>query len=164
MSTAVFVILGAAVWPGGVPSNAMRRRVAGALDSARGYPGARFLVTGGLGRNPPSEAKVMQQLLLEAGIVEEQILLDEDSTDTLESVINCGRILRKLPDVGQIFICTDGYHALRTRWLFYLRGMRTRAGCVPSGRRQMGLGRWLYYCLREVPAMVQDTVLLLASR
>ena len=160
----MLVVLGAAVWPGGMPSNAMRRRVQAAICSGRGNADALYLVSGGVGKNPPSEAQVMLQLLLAEGIAQQQVLLDEQSGDTLESVRNCARIIQGLPDVSRVIICTDRYHILRTRWLFFLAGIRTAAGRIPSGWRQTGLRKWIYYCLREVPAIVQDTFLILAFR
>jgi vancomycin permeability regulator SanA len=164
VSNDIFVILGAAVWPGGVPSNAMRRRVRGAVFSAQSSLQPIFLVTGAVGRNPPSEAKVMQQILIESGIAPEKILLDEASHDTLASVINCSRIIQAIPDVGSVTVCSDLYHIPRTRWLFYLKGIHTKAGMVEDGRHQTKLMKWLYYCLREIPATVQDTFLSIISR
>jgi uncharacterized SAM-binding protein YcdF (DUF218 family) len=160
----LYVILGAAVWPGGVPSNAMRRRVHAAITSARRSPNPRFLATGGVGQNPPSEASLMQKLLIESGVPAGDILLEEESTDTLSSVRNCSRIVRTLTGIATVTVCTDRYHIARTRWLFRIYGIRTRAGEIPSGRRQTGLRKWIYYCLREAPAIVQDTFLALASR
>ena len=61
----VIVIMGAAVWKGGVASKAMRRRVEGGIASARSLANPTFLVTGGTGRYPPSEARVMERLVLE---------------------------------------------------------------------------------------------------
>ena len=54
----VFVILGAAVRERDRASNAMRRRVEGALISAQGIPDTLFLVSGGVGEQPPSEGRV----------------------------------------------------------------------------------------------------------
>jgi vancomycin permeability regulator SanA len=160
----VFIILGAAVWSGGRASNAMRRRVEGALESATGVPNALFLVTGGVGKHPPSEAAVMSSLLQEAGIPEKQILLDEDSKDTLESIRNCTRILNSLPARADVIVCTDVYHIPRCRWLFRMCGIATRAGQVRSGRSENKPLRWMYYCLREFAATPWDTLLLLISR
>ena len=164
MGLNVFVVPGAAVWPGGAPSNAMRRRVEGAILSADGAEDAIFLLTGGVGRYPPSEARVMRHLLLEEGIAPERILLDEASSDTLESVRNCRRIIAGLSDVSRVIICTDRYHVFRLRWLFFLSGIRTAAGRVPSGRKQNGIGKWLFYYCREIPATIWDTFLIVAFR
>jgi len=156
--------MGAAVWSGGRASLAMRRRVDGALTSARGVGNALFLPSGGVGKNPPSEARVMADLLTQAGVAEANILLDEASHDTFSSVRNCVRILRGLPTFGRVVVCTDTYHVRRCRWLFHLYGISSEAGAVENGRAQNRLTRWVYYHLREVFAFPLDTVLALASR
>jgi vancomycin permeability regulator SanA len=143
---------------------AMRRRVDGALASARGLGQALFLPSGGVGNHPPSEARVMADLLLQAGVAASSILLDEASTDTLSSVRNCTRILRALPAFGEVVICTDVYHIPRCRWLFYLYGIRSRPGQVESGRTANTTLRWMYYHVREVFALPWDTLLVLMSR
>ena len=158
----VFVIMGAAVWEHGQASNALRRRVKGALASASGRPDAFFLVSGGVGKYPPSEAEVMSSLLKESGVNALNILSDAKSTNTLESVINCATLLMQLPKFRDVVICTDVYHIPRCRWLFMLLGFQTLPGQVESGRRQNSLSRWTYYYLREVVAFPWDTIFLLA--
>ena len=157
----VVIVMGAAVWEGGQASNAMRRRVAGALQSARDRHDALFLVSGGVGKHPPSEASLMANLLQDAGIPSERILLDELSTDTLESVHNCATILRSLPRYGDVIVCSDIYHIPRCRWLFKLFGVSTCSGEVASGLPQNTASRWIYYYLRELPAFVWDTLMAL---
>ncbi len=156
--------MGAGVWTDGRASAAMRRRVQGALVSARDIPGALFIVSGGVGDNPPSEAHVMAVLLREAGIAKENVLLDEVSDDTLASVRNCVRILRNLPGFGDVFICSDVYHIPRCRWLFRLHGIASHAGHVESGRARNQTLRWAYYYLREAVAFACDTLLVLLSK
>jgi len=123
VSTHWFVILGAAVWRDGVPSPAMRRRVSAAIAAARDAPGAQFLPTGGVGRNPPSEAALMQRLLREAGIAAERITTEEQGTDTLSSVVACVRILAGAGDVASVTVCTVAYHVARTRAVFRALGV-----------------------------------------
>ena len=156
--------MGAAVWPGAVASNAMRRRVRGALASAQDARKALFLVSGGIGRNPPSEARVMAELLRQAGVAEQNILLEESSNDTLSSVRNCVRILRSLSVFGRVVICSDTYHIPRCRWLFHLYGISTQAGRVESGRSENSALRWFYYHIREAAALLLDTVVVLVSQ
>jgi vancomycin permeability regulator SanA len=124
---------------------------------------ALFLVTGGVGKHPPSEAAVMSKLLQEAGVREENILLDEASTDTLDSIRNCVAIMKSMPTIGDVVVCSDLYHIPRCRWLFKLYGISTHPGMIPSGRFQNTASRWLYYCLRECAALPWDTFLVLAS-
>jgi vancomycin permeability regulator SanA len=159
----VLVIMGAAVWADGQPSNAMRRRVKGALTSARHYPNTRFLVSGGVGVHPPSEAEVMARLLRESGVPEPNILREDQSTDTMESVRRCVDIVSGFPDLGNVVICSDVYHIPRCRWLFRLLGIRTLAGEVQSGRCENSWSRWMYYLLREVAALPWDTLVVLPA-
>lgn len=159
----VFVIMGAAVWEGGRASNAMRRRVDGALAGAQGLQDASFLASGGVGKYPPSEAAVMARLLQDAGVQADRILLDEASVDTLESVRNCVAILRALPEFGDVIVCSDVYHIPRCRWLFKLYGISSHSGKVASGRDQNTALRWAYYYLREFAALPWDTFLVLVS-
>ena len=163
-AVSVYVIMGAAVWPDGRASRAMKRRVEGALQSAQGVLNFVFLVSGGVGKNPPSEATVMSSLLQKAGIPEHAIILEEASKDTLQSVRNSIRLIRALPIVRDITICSDVYHVPRCRWLFKLSGISTRAGQMRSGRSETYLIRWLYFYLREVAALPWDTFVLLARR
>lgn len=159
----VIVIFGAAVWKGGLASHAMRRRVEGALRSAADRADAIFLVTGGVGKHPPSEAAVMASLLRQQGVREADILLDEQSGDTLQSVRNCVRLLAAMPLHGPVIVCSDVYHIPRCRWLLRLNGVSTVAGDVASGRSQTSPLRWCYYYVRELAAIPWDTLLTLLS-
>lgn len=160
----VLVVMGAGVRPGGEPSGALRRRVAAALENARGRPDALFLVTGGVGRHPPAEALVMRRLLREAGVPDECILVDDESADTLASLLCSARMLRGLEGFGAALVCTDRYHVWRCRLLLALQGIPTRAAKLPSGRAANGWPRWLSYYLREAAAIPVDCLLLLARR
>jgi len=159
----VIVIMGAAVWMDGVASNAMRRRVEGALRTAQSMSQPFFLVSGGVGRNPPSEAEVMRDLLRQAGIPDDHILLEPESTDTVSSVRACARILAQFEGQAQVTVCSDIYHIPRCRWLFRLLGVPTNAGKIDSGRHQNPRLKWLYYYVREVAAFPWDTVVVLAG-
>jgi vancomycin permeability regulator SanA len=160
----IFVIMGAAVWPEGVPSKAMRRRVQVAVDTARSSQASLFLPTGGLGRHPPVEAVAMRDLLLEKGIPESRILMESRSRSTLASVINCARIIQSLKAGGRVYICTDTYHQPRCLWLFRLMGIQAKFSPIPSGRSSTGLLRWFYFYCREVAAIPADSIYLLLFR
>lgn len=60
-----------------------------------------------MGDHPPSEARVMAELLQEAGLGTENTLSGEVSDDTLSSVRNCVRIIRSLPSFDIVVICSD---------------------------------------------------------
>jgi uncharacterized SAM-binding protein YcdF (DUF218 family) len=106
----------------------------------------------------------MADLLRQSSIPDERIILDEVSTDTLSSVKNCTRILSTLPNVGRVIVCSDIYHIPRCRWLFYMYGVATVPGPVKSGLSETRLSKWIYFCLREIPALPWDTLIVLKSR
>jgi len=159
-----YIIFGAAVRPGGLPSGALRRRVEQAFIAASAEPDAFFLVTGGVGLHGPSEARVMTTLLVERGIPERRILLEEKASDTLESAVECARILRDRGDAVRVHVCTSSYHVPRCRLLMRILGIPTRPLAMPSERLLLGRSTWSYHVLRETAAIVWDGLLLGAGQ
>ena len=150
------VILGAAIHNDGSPSGALKRRVSAALTLQTKYPNLMYLVTGGVGKGKPiSEAAVMRQLLLDGGILDQYIIMDEASMDTMDSIVYCSQLLRHR-QINNIIICTDTYHLARTKLLFNLFGISTTPYPMPSGRNSNGWLRWIYYYIREAAAIVWD--------
>ncbi len=150
------IIFGAAVRPNGQPSAVLRRRVHNAHRFAEGRTDVRYVVTGGLGRHPPTEAEVMRNLLVERGVLPETIVTEPEGHDTLSSAVLCARIFRHRTDVRSIALCSSSFHLLRCRLLFRTLGMRTAKVRLPSDRKFLGFRRWLRACLREVPAIPWD--------
>ena len=64
----VIVVMGAAVWPSGVPSPALKRRLDHGVFLWQKRYSENLLLTGGTGRFPPAEALVMRRLALAAGV------------------------------------------------------------------------------------------------
>ena len=151
----LFVVFGALVKPDGEPGNALPRRIEGALNAARDSPDSMFLLTG-----TPAETSRMKTLLNAEGILDDRVLEDADSGDTLSSVLRCSRIIHDRPPFESVVVCTDRYHVPRCRWLFHLLGVRTQAGLIASGLRQNGVAKWAYFYAREAAALVVDTLLL----
>jgi len=158
------VILGAAVWRGGEPSPALRRRVAAAIEAGREIPNARFLPTGGVGRSAPSEAAVMQRLLRDAGIPAERIVLEENGTDTFSSIVACVRILGNAGDVASVTVCTDSYHVARVRAVFRVFGVRTAPAPAYGAAGALGPGRYVWALVREALGLPWDVALAIARR
>ena len=117
------VVLGAAVRPGGKPSPALRRRVLHGIACFHRTNAAALVFTGGRGRHPPSEARVMQALAIAHGIDAGRIVLEESSRSTLDSAEICAGII-KSAGWRQALVITDGYHLPRTLYGQYLgRGL-----------------------------------------
>ena len=155
----VIIVLGAAVWPGGKPSPALRRRMQHAVRLFQAGQGRCLLVTGGLGQHAPAEAQVMQQLALEAGVPQHCILREEQATSTFESAIYCGRLCTQ-QRWKRALLVTDRYHLPRA-WLSFrsvgiqVHGSGTRSTLRPWRKASYAWGR-------EVPALLWYMVRIMA--
>lgn len=159
--SAVVVILGAAVRPGGVPSPALAERVAAALAWGEAQrPPPLYMPTGGVGRHGPAESSVMARLLREAGVPPERIIEEPTGTDTFSSALACIRLLRGRGDVGALRVASHRYHLPRALALFRIAGIPARGVPPPATAAQR---RW-YWRLREVPALPYDAALMLWAR
>jgi len=160
-----FVIFGAAVWAGGLPSPALVRRIEGAVRMAGETQGGYFIVTGGLGSFPPSEAEVMKRELIRRGVPASEIYLEETATNTLESVLRVVPIIRGLPTYPRnIFAITDTYHQWRCRLLLWLFGVSTCHAKLSSGYSTNGIVRWSLLYMREALAIPKDLIVLAIRR
>jgi uncharacterized SAM-binding protein YcdF (DUF218 family) len=152
------IIFGAAVRPDGTPSGTLRRRVAAGIAYAGKAGLVRFLVTGGAVRNPPAEAVVMRRLLLDQGIAEAHILVEDKARNTHESAVLCSAILTARDDVGRVAVCTSRYHMARCRMLLRLHGIPTVPGAASEDAIFVGTAGYAYAWLREILAFPLDAV------
>lgn len=162
----VVIILGAAVLPDGQPSPALRRRImAGLAWAERQGSQPMFLVTGGVGDFPPSEADVMAGVLTEHGVEPSRIILEQRAKTTLGSVALCRDMLREYPPSTPVYLCSHRYHLPRASLSFRAAGVEI-AGIIAAvdDGRETGLRRWVYQRLREAPGMVFDTAVALGLR
>ena len=151
----IVVIFGCGVLPGGRPSRTLQARVEAAFRC--GGTTARYMPTGAIGRNPPSEASVMAGLLMAMGVPRAQIILEETATDTLSSALACAKLLRQHP--GPVRFVSSGYHLPRCRMLLWLAGVDAPPCPPPPPPRW----RW-YWRGREALALPYDAVLMSLRR
>ena len=161
MTSPLIVIFGAAVRADGRPSAALTRRIGYGLAAAQAHPGAPVLCSGGIGRAGPSEASVMVDALTRAGLPRERLIVDEESLDTLQSVVRAAREARRW-SAGCIVACSDGYHLPRIRLMLAVLGMRSAPG--PQSGPRGDLWHRFGMALREVPAIPYDVALVAAQR
>ncbi len=145
----IIIIFGAAVLPGGRPSQTLRARVEAAFRF--GGPAARYLPTGGVGKHGPSEARVMAGLLEGWGVSPSQIVLEETGVNTRSSARACAALLAG--EAGPVYFASSGYHLPRCRMLLRLSGVPATP-CPPPLAQDR---RW-YWRLRECVAMPVDVV------
>lgn len=147
----VAIVLGAAVWPGEKPSPTLARRTAKAVDLFRSGQVNAILGCGGLGRHPPSEAEVIRRSCRAAGVPDEGILCEDQSTSTAENLANALAILAD-HDVAGVIVVTDRYHIPRTRIL--ARRLGLEANFVAAAPSTSPWPRRLRAWLREGAAII----------
>jgi uncharacterized SAM-binding protein YcdF (DUF218 family) len=121
----VVIVLGAAVWSG-QPSPALRERLEAARYIFTQGKVDYIVTTGGLGTQPPAESVVMRDYLIKQGIPKDRILMEDQSTSTLENLANAKRIMVEQGWEDAIVV-THGYHLHRAL------DMASSAGIMAKG-------------------------------
>jgi uncharacterized SAM-binding protein YcdF (DUF218 family) len=147
------VILGTQVLPGGRPSRTLDAR---ARHGARLYREGRvdwIIPTGGVGRHPPSEARVMGSVLREEGVPEKVVRLEERALNTWDSARFVAEMVRG-EELEGVLIVTDPLHCVRTVAAFGWAGVNAWAEPVYSS--PMWRDGWLRrrQLIRESGALV----------
>ena len=117
----VMVILGCRVMPEGHPSILLQDRLDTALDYWEEHQDITIVTSGGQGSNEPtSEARCMADYLMEGGVPEDQILLEDQSHNTKENFLYSKELLADEGiDVGEtdVLVVSNGFHLTRARML-----------------------------------------------
>ncbi|MFC1515744.1 YdcF family protein [Thermodesulfobacteriota bacterium] len=149
----VIIVLGAAVWRGGRPSPALQRRVSHAASLMRKDKAGYLLLTGGFGKYPPTEARVMKDLAVNQGVPPDKIVLEEKGVNTFKSVVYCVQIMAGR-NWTKAIIVSDPYHLYRCLFLFRRMGVKAIGSGAPGGRQANPLWKWVYYYVRESIAFI----------
>ena len=134
------------------------RRIGYAAQAAADNPQAVIFCSGGVGRHPPSEASIMAQVLATLGVGQDRLVLDEESTDTLQSAAAAARFLRSRGACTCIVV-SDRYHLPRIRLVLAALGVQAHPGPTRAGHGGAGWRGWLRMQLRELPALPYDVIL-----
>lgn len=117
------VVLGNTVEADGKPS----KRLQGRLDRAvELYNEGRFkyvIVSGGTGKEGHSEAIAMKDYLIEKGVPQENILLDQEGYNTLMTAQNTKTIMDN-KDLTSVTIISQFFHISRTKLAFGKVGVK----------------------------------------
>lgn len=146
------IVLGAQ-WKGSGPSYVLQKR----LDAALGYlnqnEGTMVIVSGGQGANEPiSEAEGMKEYLIAAGIAEERIVMEDQSTNTNENLMNSSVYLDKEND--RVVVVTNNFHLFRACGIASKQGYRHIEG-LAAGSYPAMLPNNL---LREFLGVIKDSL------
>lgn len=117
------IILGAKV-NGTVPSLSLKYRLHAALEHVRKYPNTILILSGGQGPDEDiSEAEAMKVYLLNNGIAEDQLLLEDQSTSTYENFKFSKALIPN--DTMSLTIITSDYHLSRAKKIAHTLGFET---------------------------------------
>ena len=116
------VVLGTQVLPGGKPSRTLDARVRHAARLYAEGVAERLLVTGGVGKHPPSEAEVMARILREEGVPAGAVLIEDEAESTWDSA-RLVAALAAAEGVSEVLVVTDPLHCVRTAAAFRRAGL-----------------------------------------
>ncbi len=129
---ATLIVLGCRV-EGETPSEALRNRIDTAADYLLAHPSVPVIVSGGQGPDERiSEAEAMRRGLVERGVAEDRIVLEDRSTSTLENLTFAKELL---PDGGRdasVVVVSEGYHLYRALSVADRVGLDAEGLAAPS--------------------------------
>lgn len=145
------IVLGAQVKESG-PSVILRYRLDRAVSYLKENDNTLVIVSGGQGANEKAtEASVMKEYLVNNGINENRIIIEDKSNTTKENLINSKKIIRDNKSIG---IVTNNFHMYRA--LLIGKKYKVKAVGIPSKSNSYYLPNNL---LREVFAYIKFIIL-----
>ena len=111
------IVLGARVYPDGNLSLTLSRRTHKGYQAWKEGLAPAIIVCGGRGSDEPvSEAQAMASYLMELGVPQQAIILEDTSTSTLENLKNAQQIMAE-QGMEDALVVTSDYHIARALWL-----------------------------------------------
>ncbi len=113
----VVVVLGCKV-NGTTPSLMLTKRLEATYDYLIENEDVLVIVSGGQGENEDiSEAQCMKDYLIDKGISDDRIIMEDKSTSTYENILFSKQIMSDMELGNNIIIITDGFHQLRAKMI-----------------------------------------------
>ncbi|MBQ6450557.1 MAG: YdcF family protein [Solobacterium sp.] len=147
------IVLGSDIKPDGTPTEMVVNRLERACQYLEDNPESIVIVCDGiLMKNGMTEAQAMKNWLVEHGIEEKRILLEEKSLSTKENLENAMQLLED--PAQEVLISTNAFHQFRAQKLAHDLGMNAKPLTSPTP--------WYVvptYYLRELMAIIAQFVL-----
>ncbi|WP_214810783.1 YdcF family protein [Exiguobacterium sp. s127] len=141
------IVLGAGV-RGETPSLILENRIQAAAAYGKKYPRTTFILSGGQGQGEEiSEAEAMRRGMIDEGISEKRLVLEDKSTSTTENLRFSKSLLPK--GENQVSIVTSDFHLYRARTEAKKVGLNSDA--IPAKTPLSGV---LRYGMRERVAII----------
>jgi len=151
------LILGAKVRPDGSMSHALRFRCDRAFEAWQAGAAKHIIGCGGVCDGPASEASVIRAYLLEKGVPDANIIMEDQSVNTWENLINARKIM-DARGMRRALMVTSDYHLTRALWMAKKQGLNA-VGIASLSSRKPSLflrtrGRecvsWILYVWNEI--------------
>lgn len=172
------IVLGAGVRDDGL-SKTLKLRLDKAAEYAAENPESVLVLSGAQGAGEPvAEAQAMQAYLLEQGITEEQMILEDRSYSTLENIVysrllieadreakkaqwqkertgNAFPAMQVADKPVRIGIITSNFHLYRARMIARKQGLTDVRGIASESDRIL----FVHFCLRDSLAILKDRLM-----
>ncbi len=173
------IVLGTKIHERGI-SNSLRKRLDKAVRYSQESPGTVFILSGGQGADEPMpEAEAMYEYLVRRGLSPTRLLMEPDSTSTLENIAFSQLLIRRQEQVKremartgdrsvapgpylqveekpvQIGILTSNYHVFRAKMIAKKRGMEEIYGISAASDPVL----FVHLCVRECAAILKDRLM-----
>lgn len=127
----VAVILGSKVNEDGTLSERLEKRLECGLQLYKNGQVKKIIVSGGLGKEGFYEGDKMKAYLVEKGISDSSIIVDNFGNNTLATVDNTIELKKKL-NFKSIIVVSQYFHVTRTKMLFKKRGFQNVSSSSPN--------------------------------
>lgn len=128
------LILGAKVKPDGSMSHALRFRCERAFEAWQKGAAKYIIGCGGVCDGPASEASVIRAFLLEKGVPDANIVMEDQSVNTWQNLINARAIMDQCKWHKALMVTSD-YHLTRALWMAKKQRLNAVGVAAPSSRK-----------------------------
>jgi vancomycin permeability regulator SanA len=147
------VVMGAAQF-NGVPSEVLRARLDTAYQAWDDGLAPTIIVTGGkLPGDVYTESEASQMYLMDRGVPEDAILLENEGSNSADSLVHAAEIA-KAHNIHDVLVVSDGFHLFRSRMIAEDNGLDALGIAVEDGPIETGSWTEFEYVLREAAAVV----------
>jgi uncharacterized SAM-binding protein YcdF (DUF218 family) len=143
------VVLGAAQY-NGHPSPVLKARLDHALDLYQRGLSRTIITTGSYGADPNvSEAEVSKQYLIQHGVVVADIITEQGSGTTYDSIQAASGLL-KAKGWKSALVVSDGFHLYRAKKMFADNGIVAYTSPAPNSPIEVEASQRFWHSIREV--------------
>lgn len=114
----VIVILGYALHSDGSMDTKLIQRLEVGLATLQQNPLAKIIVSGGVAQGGVTETYLMRQWLIEHGVKNSQVILEDKSIDTVSNALNSLALIQKLGDIDHVIVVSSSSHIRRAVAVF----------------------------------------------